>query len=37
MPIIGHEPTTSVLTGQCLDHSATDVNIYIGLRLRYHS
>ena len=29
MPITGFEPTASVITGQCLNQCATEVNIYI--------
>ena len=29
LPITGLEPTTSVITGQCLNHCAADANIYI--------
>ena len=29
LPITGLEPTTSAIRGECLNHCATDVNIYI--------
>jgi len=31
VPITGLEPTASVITGQCLNQCAADVNIYIDL------